>query len=148
MTPTNNIMQQSSKTLATLLAAEDQRKREFARKANTRHSRFGTTISVTLNPKKPKTTVGGDDAAVEPEAGPSRSYVLHRQTALTKDAGSALDMARAKKHRAPKKSKVDELGRNDNFSLDARVILQNLARSFIEDCFNRALPCFLATCWC
>ncbi len=138
-------MQQSSKNLATLLAAENQRKREFARKANTRHSRFGTTISVTLS-SKPKASEGGDNAAAEAEAGPSRSYVLHRQTALTKDAGSALDMARAKKHRAPKKSKVDELGRNDNFSLDARVILQNLARSFIEDCFNCEYLCFLARC--
>ncbi|TFK80719.1 timeless-domain-containing protein [Polyporus arcularius HHB13444] len=134
---------QSSKNLATLLAAENQRKREFARKANTRHSRFGTTISVTLNSKKPKASEGDDNNAAEPEAGPSRSYVLHRQTALTKDAGSALDMARAKKHRAPKKSKVDELGRNDNFSLDARVILQNLARSFIEDCFNSLLSSLL-----
>ena len=130
---------QSSKTLASLLAAEDQRKREFARKANTRHSRFGTTIAVTINPRKPKASEGGDNVAAEPDAGSSRSYVLHRQTALTKDAGTALDMARAKKHKAPKKSKVDELGRNDNFSLDARVVLQNLARSFIEDCFNREL---------
>ena len=72
--------------------------------------------------------------------------MLHRQTALTKDAGTALDMARAKKHKAPKKSKVDELGRNDNFSLDARVVLQNLARSFIEDCFNRELPHVAVDC--
>ena len=63
--------------------------------------------------------------------------MLHRQTALTKDSGASLDMARAKKHRAPKGKKVDELGRDDNLSLDARVVLQNLARSFIENCFNR-----------
>ena len=46
-------------------------------------------------------------------------------------------MTRAKKPRAPKKNKVDDLGRNDNLSLDARVTLQNLARSFIENSFNR-----------
>ena len=45
-------------------------------------------------------------------------------------------MARAKKHKAPKGKKVDELGREDNLTIDARVILQNFARSFIENCFN------------
>ena len=37
---------------------------------------------------------------------------------------------------------VDELGRDDNLSLDARVIMQNLARSFVENCFNRAFASF------
>ena len=130
--------------MATLLAAEDRRRLEFARKANTRHSRFGTTITVTVNPKKATPAPANGDAQpeVEAEAGPSsRSYVLHRQTALTKDSGASLDMARAKKHRAPKGKKVDELGRDDNLRLDARVVLQNFARAFVENCFNReSLP--------
>ncbi|TBU40199.1 timeless-domain-containing protein [Dichomitus squalens] len=133
---------QSSRTLAGLLAAEDQRRREFARKANTRHSRFGTTISVTVNPKK--TASAPPDAGADTQAGPSsRSYVLHRQAALTTDSGAALDMARAKKHKAPKGKKVDELGRDDNLSLDARMVLQNFARSFVESCFNPLLSSLL-----
>lgn len=92
-----------------------------------------------LNPKKAKNQAEGNPApgADSGEAGSSRSYVLHKQQALNKDSGSALDMIAAKKHRATKGKKVDELGRDDNLSLDARVILQNLARSFIESSFNR-----------
>ncbi|OSD01035.1 timeless-domain-containing protein [Trametes coccinea BRFM310] len=138
---------QSTKALQSLLAVEDQRKREFARKATSRHSRFGTTISVMLNSKKGKPS--GDEGPVQEtpnpdaDAGPSRAYVLHKQQALNKDSGSALDMISAKKHRASRGKKVDELGRDDNLSLDARVILQDLARSFIESCFNPLLASLL-----
>ena len=92
-----------------------------------------------LNPKKAKNPVEENPSpeVASVDAGPSRTYVLHKQQALNKDSGSALDMIAAKKHRATKGKKVDELGRDDNLSLDARVILQNLARSFIESCFNR-----------
>ncbi|KAI0366585.1 timeless-domain-containing protein [Pilatotrama ljubarskyi] len=131
---------QSTKALQSLLAIEDQRKREIARKTTSRHSRFGTTISVMLNPKKAK---AGDDVPQEAEAGPSRAYVLHKQQALNKDSGSALDMVAAKKHRAGRGKKVDELGRDENFSLDARLVLQNLARAFIESCFNPLLASLL-----
>ncbi|KAI0657606.1 timeless-domain-containing protein [Cubamyces menziesii] len=136
---------QSTKALQSLLAVEDQRKRELARKATSRHSRFGTTISVMLNPKKAKNPVEENPApeVASVDAGPSRTYVLHKQQALNKDSGSALDMIAAKKHRATKGKKVDELGRDDNLSLDARVILQNLARSFIESCFNPLLASLL-----
>ncbi|KAI0672215.1 timeless-domain-containing protein [Trametes maxima] len=138
---------QSTKALQSLLAVEDQRKREIARKATSRHSRFGTTISVMLNPKKGKQPAE-DNAPEEAEganaeAGPSRAYVLHKQQALNKDSGSALDMISVKKHRAARSKKVDELGRDDNLSLDARVVLQNLARSFIEGCFNPLLASLL-----
>ncbi|KAH9851033.1 timeless-domain-containing protein [Lenzites betulinus] len=132
---------QSTKALQSLLAVEDQRKRELLRKATSRHSRFGTTISVMLNPKKsklPQEEGNNNNVPVELDAGgSSRAYVLHKQQALNKAAGSALDMVRAKKHRATPGKKVDELGRDDNLSLDARVVLQNLARTFIESCFNR-----------
>ncbi|KAI9060063.1 timeless-domain-containing protein [Trametes sanguinea] len=140
-------LNRSTKALQSLLAVEDQRKREFARKATSRHSRFGTTISVMLNSKKakPPTDEGPAQDATNPDvdAGPSRAYVLHKQQALNKDSGSALDMISAKKHRASRGKKVDELGRDDNLSLDARVILQNLARSFTESCFNPLLASLL-----
>ncbi|OJT12212.1 Topoisomerase 1-associated factor 1 [Trametes pubescens] len=132
---------QSTKALQSLLAVEDQRKRELLRKATSRHSRFGTTISVTLNPKKAKAPQEDDEPA--PVAGPSRAYVFHKQQALNKDSGSALDMIAAKKHRAARSKKVDELGRDDNLSLNARVILQDLARAFIESCFNPLLASLL-----
>ena len=35
---------------------------------------------------------------------------------------------------------MDELGREDNLSVEAKLILQNLARAFIEGCFNRESP--------
>ncbi|KAI8989035.1 timeless-domain-containing protein [Trametes punicea] len=138
---------QSTKALQSLLAVEDQRKREIARKTTSRHSRFGTTISVMLNPKKAKSPTedlpAQDAANSVADAGPSRAYVLHKQQALNKDSGSALDMVAAKKHRPLRGKKVDELGRNDNLSFDARLILQNLARSFIESCFNPLLASLL-----
>lgn len=124
--------------MQSLLAVEEQRKRELLRKATSRHSRFGTTISVTLNPKK--AMAPQEDAESAPVAGPSRAYVFHKQQALNKDSGSALDMIAAKKHRTARGKKVDELGRDDNLSLNARVVLQDLARAFIESCFNRT--CF------
>ena len=135
--PNSFLLQQSTKALQNLLAKEDQRKRELARKATSRHSRFGTTISVMLNPKKAKPAEGANAPQEEEDSGATRAYVLHKQQALNKDSGSALDMIAAKKHRAPRNKKTDELGRDDNLSLDARVVLQNLARSFIEGCFNR-----------
>lgn len=43
----------------------------------------------------------------------------------------------AKRQKTQKSKIIDELGRDDNLSLDAKLILQNLARTFIEACFNR-----------
>ncbi|KAI0634374.1 timeless-domain-containing protein [Trametes polyzona] len=135
---------QSTKALQSLLAVEDQRKRELLRKATSRHSRFGTTISVMLNPKKAKAQEdNGEQQAADVEPGPSRAYVLHKQQALGKDSGSALDMISAKKHTSQRGKKTDELGRDDNLSLSARVVLQNLARAFIESCFNPLLASLL-----
>ncbi|KAI0357683.1 timeless-domain-containing protein [Trametes cingulata] len=140
---------QSTKALQSLLAMEDQRRREIARKSTSRHSRFGTTISVMHNPKKAKAVEAGTEDALQEanamgaEAGPSRAYVLHKQQALNKDSGSALDMVAAKKHRASRGKKVDELGRDENFSLDARLVLQTLARAFIESSFNPLLASLL-----
>lgn len=43
-----------------------------------------------------------------------------------------------KKQKAKKTKKTDELAREDNLSLEARQILQDFARSFVQSCFNRA----------
>ena len=64
----------------------------------------------------------------------SQKLVLHRQEAITKESGSILDLKKRKQHK--KVNKVDELGMEDNLNRDAKVILQNFARTFVEVCFN------------
>ena len=44
-----------------------------------------------------------------------------------------------KRQKSKKVNKVDELTIEDNLSMEARVILQNLASEFVESCFNRRL---------
>ncbi|EMD36798.1 hypothetical protein CERSUDRAFT_105876 [Gelatoporia subvermispora B] len=138
---------QPAQNLHRLLAVEDQRRREIARKATSRHSRFGTTISVKLNPKKPtapeSSTNGTTNNSTAAAEDGSRGLVLHKQQAIKSDVGKLLDMSSAKRHAALKGKKVDELGREDNLSLDSRLILQNLARTFIEACFNPLLASLL-----
>lgn len=108
----------------------------MARTAASRHSRFGTTISVQLNPKKASRQA---ENVAEPEAGPStkdtRSFVLHRQQAVTGDTGAIWDMK--KRSKARKATTVDVLSRADNLSVESRKILQHMATEFIEACFNR-----------
>ncbi|OCH87501.1 timeless-domain-containing protein [Obba rivulosa] len=133
---------QPAQNLQRLLAVEDQRRRDFTRKATSRHSRFGTTISVKLNHKKAPAEGEGDASTAAAEDG-SRSLVLHRQQAIKSEVGGLLDMSAAKRQAALKGKKLDELGREDNLSLDARQILQNLARTFIEACFNPLLSSLL-----
>jgi replication fork protection complex subunit Tof1/Swi1 len=88
----------------------------------TRHSRFGTTISVIHNPNKK----AGDPQPV--------SSVLHRQQALNKEAVEIMDI---KKRQRPRKGNTaDELSREDNLSVGARKILQDLANEFLKACFN------------
>lgn len=50
-----------------------------------------------------------------------------------------LDKTSGKKARAQKVKKIDELGREDNLSLESRTVLQGLAKAFLESCFNRVL---------
>lgn len=120
-----------------MLSIENKRRRDWQRNAPSRHSRFGTTISVTLNPKK---SVKKEDNDPTPPAAESSSasqaFVLHRQQALNKEAGSIIDLV--KRQKARKGQKLDELGREDNLSVEAKSVLQNLAITFIESCFNRA----------
>ncbi|KAH9947733.1 timeless protein-domain-containing protein [Amylocystis lapponica] len=115
---------QPAQHLQRLLAVEDKRKRDYARTATSRHSRFGTTLSVQLNPKKAQAAAGADA-----DAGAARGV------------RAILDMA--KRHRPQKGQRADELARADNLALDARVVLQTLARTFVEACFNPLLASLL-----
>lgn len=87
---------------------------------------------MTLNPKK-KQASGPSEESSEPAG--AQKLLLHRQQAITKDAGTLLDMA--KKGKAQKVKKVDDLARDDNLSLESRLTLQDVAKKFIEACFNR-----------
>ncbi|KAI0265300.1 timeless protein-domain-containing protein [Gloeopeniophorella convolvens] len=150
--PTDLVLEQAAQTkqnLRQLLSLEDQRRRDFARKAPSRHSRFGTTISVTLNPKKAAGTSGvpaeGDAGPAmrsdSPAASSSQPLVLHRQQALSKESGVVIDLLKRQKKQKGKKE--DELGRHDNLTPEARTILRGLARTFIESCFNPFLASLL-----
>lgn len=128
----------------------------MARKVNSRHSRFGTTIAVTLNPNKKlpppevqvagdgtNTPIGGTNNTDTSSSGPSlgsRSFVLHRQQAISSETGDILDIS--KRTRKQKGIVVDPLAREDNLSVEARATLQNLAMEFVEACFNRGLCAF------
>jgi replication fork protection complex subunit Tof1/Swi1 len=142
-----NFTQQPAQNLHRLLAAEDKKKRDIARNATSRHSRFGTTIAVRLNSNK-KTADRGDDntelsaTADDSQRGSSsRPLVLHRQAAITRDSGSILDIAKQQRFR--KTNKVDQLTREDNFSVEAKMVLQGFVREFVESCFNRSFICCL-----
>ena len=51
-------------------------------------------------------------------------------------------MDMTKRQKSKKINKIDELTIEDNLSMEARVILQNLASEFVESCFNRRLYLF------
>lgn len=143
LTSTTISTQQPAETLHRLLTAEDRIRRENARKATSRHSRFGTTIAVKLNPNKKLAPPRGDGNEADSEQTPapsssassSRAFVLHRQQAISRESGSIMDIG--KKQNAKRGTKVDELTREDNLSLEARVVLQTLAVEFVQACFNR-----------
>ncbi|KAG8216231.1 timeless protein-domain-containing protein [Butyriboletus roseoflavus] len=139
---------QPAQNLHRLLAAEDKKKRDIARNASSRHSRFGTTIAVRLNTsKRAPADRGGDNAESSATAGASergsssRPLVLHRQAAITQESGSILDIT--KHQRARKANKVDELTREDSLSFEARLVLQGFAKEFLECCFNPFLSSLL-----
>ncbi|RXW22765.1 hypothetical protein EST38_g3081 [Candolleomyces aberdarensis] len=126
--------------LQRLLALEDRNRRDAQRKASSRHSRFGTTIQVRLNPSKSSSTpanagVGGSNEAGDPSRqSTSRSVVLHRQQAIHAETGSIMDIT--KRQKAKKATTIDPLTHDYNLSVDARVVLQKLAIDFLEGCFN------------
>ncbi|KAG0699398.1 timeless protein-domain-containing protein [Suillus ampliporus] len=136
---------QPTQNLHRLLAAEDKKKKDLARNASSRHSRFGTTIAVQLKPsKKPVSpdadTEGPNDSAHGSNPG-SRPLVLHRQAAITRESGSILDFA--KRSRAHKSNKIDELAREDNLSVEAKIVLQGFARESVDSSFNPFLRSLL-----
>ncbi|KAG5339373.1 hypothetical protein C0989_004499 [Termitomyces sp. Mn162] len=141
----NDQAKQPTETLQRLLAAEDRTRRELARKANSRHSRFGTTVAVKLNPNRKVKPAGendnGNDADSEADPGSSRSFILHRQQAISSESGSIMDIT--KRQMSKKSNKVDEMAREDHLSVEARVVLQNLAIEFTEACFNPFLSALL-----
>ncbi|KAF9531181.1 timeless protein-domain-containing protein [Crepidotus variabilis] len=126
---------QPAEKLQRLLALENQTRRELTRNAASRHSRFGTTISVKLNPNKRKPSTS-DNRGEEDNTGDraSRSFVLHRQQGISGESGSIMDLT--KRQRAKKANKPDEFGLIDNLSMEARMVLQNLASEFVDACFN------------
>ncbi|KAH9007386.1 timeless-domain-containing protein [Lactarius deliciosus] len=155
--PSSLVSEQSEQTkqnLRQLLTLEDRRRRDFARNAPSRHSRFGTTISVRLNPKKTATTDGsatpqgeaGDPVAPDDDpatSSQSQPLVLHRQQALSQHsaAGAVIDLS--KRQLKQKGKKEDEVSRRDDLSPEARTVLRGLAHTFIESCFNPFLASLL-----
>ncbi|KAF8893088.1 timeless protein-domain-containing protein [Infundibulicybe gibba] len=130
---------QPTDTLHRLLATEARTRRDLARKATSRHTRFGTTISVTLNTNKKtrpsdREAQGGEEEPEEEPATTSRPLILHQQQAIHNEAGSIMDLK--KRQRAKKGNTLDELTRDDNLSVEARTILQDVATEFIKACFN------------
>jgi len=135
------LFQQPAQSLQRLLAAEDKQKRDLARYAASRHSRFGTTLTVQLNKKTQAPRDDAEPTSAEPQASASsRPLVLHRQTAISKESGDILDIAKRGKGKKP--NKIDELAREDNLSTEAKIVLQGFAREFVEACFNRSHPSF------
>ncbi|EPQ50778.1 timeless-domain-containing protein [Gloeophyllum trabeum ATCC 11539] len=141
VTPSSLALDQAKQPTATLhrlLEVENRIRRDVARSTSSRHSRFGTTISVKLNPKRGS---AGENSKQAESVLSSQTFVMHRQQAIGGEAGSIIDLT--KKQRAPKTKKVDELAREDNLSMEARTILQNLARTFVESALNPFLASLL-----
>lgn len=114
-----NQVTQPRRDLAKLLETEERSKREDRKKwTSSRHSRFGTTIVM-------KSKVSNEE-----------DVVLHRQAAVGKSAVEALD--RGKKTLAKRAKMRDTLGSTTILTLEAKTILQEVARDFIISCFNRA----------
>ncbi|OXG18463.1 topoisomerase 1-associated factor 1, partial [Cryptococcus neoformans Tu259-1] len=107
-------------SLAKLLEKEKKQKALNSRVGSTRHSRFGTTITV-------KTA--------------EQRVVLHRQTAIIENPGKILDMTKKKKAVAAKR--MDDLTVHVNLSSDAMVILQSFSKSFLEICYNTFIESIL-----
>lgn len=126
-------LQQPGANLHRLLAVEERAKQNMARNTTSRHSRFGTTIAVTLNPKKPSNESGGATGSSATSTS-ARPLVLHRQQAVNSATGALLDLG--KKQKGRKGLTVDGITREDNLSLEARKVLQQWAQDFLEGCFN------------
>ncbi|KAL7415832.1 timeless protein-domain-containing protein [Mrakia frigida] len=104
-------------SLSSLLETEDLKHQALARNSSSRHSRFGTTVSVH--------TAGNH----------SKKVVIHRSGAITGDAGELMDLG---KKRGPKGKtrKNDELSQPILLVPEAMKILQDFAHEFLEFAFN------------
>ncbi|WVF65442.1 hypothetical protein IAT40_000170 [Kwoniella sp. CBS 6097] len=102
-----------AENLAKLLDAEKRQKALVSKVGMTRHSRFGTTVAVRAGEQK---------------------VILHKQNAISANAGKILD--EVKRKRKQKTKRVDDLTHIVNLSPDAMRVLQTLAKSFIQSCFN------------
>nr|XP_018259274.1 topoisomerase 1-associated factor 1 [Kwoniella dejecticola CBS 10117]OBR81432.1 topoisomerase 1-associated factor 1 [Kwoniella dejecticola CBS 10117] len=96
--------------LSKLLDAEKRQKALVSKVGMTRHSRFGTTVAVRAGEQK---------------------VILHKQNAISANAGKILD--EVKRKRAQKAKKVDELTQIVNFSPDAMRALQIFFASILKD---------------
>jgi replication fork protection complex subunit Tof1/Swi1 len=109
---------QPRRDLARLLETEVRSKLEERRKwTSSRHSRFGTTITM-------KSKVNNED-----------KVILHKQAAVGKSAVEALD--RGKKTLTKRTKMSDALGSTAILTVEAKTVLQGVARDFIISCFNR-----------
>ncbi|KAJ8086932.1 Topoisomerase 1-associated factor 1 [Marasmius tenuissimus] len=135
--------QKPADTLKKLIREEEKAKQRFARHAPTRHSRFGTTISVQLNPNKKvrKSTEGETEAGPEPAKKPVAPFVVHHQQGINRELGSIWDMS--KRQKAKKSQTVDELSKEDHLTVEARLALQTFASDFLDSCFNPFLSTLL-----
>lgn len=118
------------------MAAENKIKLENQRRASSRHSRFGTTIAISLNTKKQSEGAHAEmetDGAVGTGSSKQR-IVAHKQNAINEEAGVLMD---GRKRKQTKKIlKVDELGTQSNLDIEAKNILQGFGKTFIQVCFN------------
>ncbi|KAF9061339.1 timeless protein-domain-containing protein [Rhodocollybia butyracea] len=129
----------SADDLHRLLDQEQRSKRQALRQAPTRHSRFGTTIAVKLNPNKKQAAPDTNTETDQSSSKKSQTFVIHRQEGITGDTGTLWD--KSKRQKAWKGHKVDELASHEALSIEALKILQTLAAEFLNECFNP----FLAT---
>ncbi|MBW0466958.1 hypothetical protein O181_006673 [Austropuccinia psidii MF-1] len=106
-------MTSSSKKLENLLLAEQQARKAKARKGATRHSRFGTTLTVKAGEKK---------------------FHLHNQSAITTPVEVALDARKKQKNKTPRL--VNEFGRPTVLKLAALKVLRKAVIEVLESGFN------------
>ncbi|KAJ4477289.1 timeless protein-domain-containing protein [Lentinula aciculospora] len=130
--------------LQRLLAQEERSKRQSTRQAPSRHSRFGTTIAVKLNPNKKQSSETNPDpsgASDHTSSSKSQTFVIHRQEGIAGETGALWD--KSKRQKAWKGHKVDELASYETLSVEAMRVLQMFASEFLEECFNSFLSMLL-----
>lgn len=113
--------------LTKLLGHEESFKRTAHRTGTSRHSRFGTTISV-MDVCLGMHFVGSLDAVlIQIKQGANR-YILHKQKAVSNSVGGVIDSLKRRKavYYGHKKQR-DELGSGIELTVEAMVVLQEYA---------------------